>query len=160
MPRIAKDYSKTVMYKIRCNDSTIILIYVGHTTNFLRRRRMHKQACNDPTNTAHNLKIYKTIRENGGWDNWEMIQIESYPCNNNFEATLRERHYYELLKATLNANYPGRTIKEYKIVKNTCSCGGKHTNHHKYEHVRSKKHVKYIVSLELTDVVNQYINTD
>jgi hypothetical protein len=24
--------------------------------------------------------VYSTIRENGGWNNWSMVEIEKYPC--------------------------------------------------------------------------------
>jgi hypothetical protein len=38
MPKTIIDYSKCVMYKIVCNDLEITDIYVGHTTNFTRRK--------------------------------------------------------------------------------------------------------------------------
>ena len=38
MPRKETDYSKTVIYKIVCNDLTITDIYVGHTTDFVVRK--------------------------------------------------------------------------------------------------------------------------
>jgi hypothetical protein len=160
MPKQAKDYTKTIMYKIRCLDLTCPLLYVGHTSNFKKRESHHKQKCNSPLSKSYHLKVYKTIRDTGGWNNWTMEEIEEYTCTNNKEATLRERYWYEMLNASLNMNYPARTRKEYKIVKNTCACGGKHTNHHKHDHLKSKKHINYIVSLDLTDVQNQYLNTD
>ena len=30
------------------------------------------------------------IRENGDWNNWSMIEIEKYPCNDDNEARARE----------------------------------------------------------------------
>lgn len=47
-------------------------------------------------------KLYNTIRTNGGWDNWDMIEIEKCPCNDANEAHGRERYYIEQLNATLN----------------------------------------------------------
>ena len=29
------------------------------------------------------------MRDNGGWQNWSMIEIEKYPCNDQQEATKR-----------------------------------------------------------------------
>ena len=57
--------------------------------------------------------MYNTIRNNEGWENWSMIEIEKYPCNDINEACSRERYYYELLNAKLNTNYPTRNGKEY-----------------------------------------------
>ena len=34
MPRKEIDYSKTVIYKIVCNDLNVKDVYVGHTTDF------------------------------------------------------------------------------------------------------------------------------
>ena len=42
MPKTAIDYSKTIIYKIVCNDLDITDLYVGHTTDFIRRRHHHK----------------------------------------------------------------------------------------------------------------------
>ena len=36
---------------------------------------------------------YKTIRDNGGWFNWKLIQLENYPCSNDIEARQREQFY-------------------------------------------------------------------
>ena len=39
------------------------------------------------------------IRNNGGFDNYEVIIIENYPCNNSNEAKIRERFWNETLNA-------------------------------------------------------------
>jgi predicted GIY-YIG superfamily endonuclease len=64
MPRVPINYAKTVIYKIVCNDLSITECYVGHTTDFVRRRQNHKYHCTHENDEKHNLKIYKTIREN------------------------------------------------------------------------------------------------
>jgi hypothetical protein len=56
----------------------------------------------------------ETIGTNGGWDNWHMVVIEEYPCDNTNAAAARERYWVEQLNATLNANVPDRSSKEYK----------------------------------------------
>jgi hypothetical protein len=114
MPKKDIDYSKTIIYKLVCNDLNIEDVYIGHTTNFIKRKATHKSKCNNIKNKNYNLKIYQTIRENGGFENWSMIEIEKYPCNDINEACARERHYYELLNSKLNTNCPGRNEKEYK----------------------------------------------
>ena len=112
MPRKAIDYLKTIMYKFVCNDLHILDTYVGHTTDFTKRKASHKSRCENENDKKHNLKIYKIIRENGGWNNWSMIEIEKYPCAGGNEATTRERHWYEELNAKMNSNVPSRLIAE------------------------------------------------
>jgi hypothetical protein len=76
------DYTKTIIYKIVCNDLNITDVYVGHTTNFINRKALHKSNCNNINGKSYNLKIYNTIRNNGGWLNWSMIEIEKFQdCN-------------------------------------------------------------------------------
>ena len=114
MPRIAIDYSRTVIYKFVCKDLNIKDVYVGHTTNFTKRKTQHKNKCNDENNRSYNVKVYRRIRENGGWNNWEMIEIEKFPCQDQNEAIARERHWYELNNSTLNTSKPNRTKAEYR----------------------------------------------
>ena len=113
MPKTIIDYSKTIIYKIVCNDLNITDLYVGHTTQFTKRKCGHKSKCNNLNSKSYNLIIYKTIRDNGGWENWSMIEIEKYNCNDSNEATARERHWYEILQAKLNSCCPYRSKGEY-----------------------------------------------
>jgi len=114
MPKTPIDYSKTAIYKIVCNDLNITDLYVGHTTDFTKRKNQHKTSCNNVKNKKHNLKVYRMIRENGNWENWTMIEIEKYPCDDGNEAGSRERYWYEVLSANLNSNVPNRSDKEYR----------------------------------------------
>jgi hypothetical protein len=112
MPKVAMNYQNTIIYKIVCSDLNITDTYVGHTTNFIQRKCGHKTSCNNEGDKSYNLKIYTTIRATGGWDNWAMIQIEEYSCNNLNEATARERYWIETLHSILNSCIPNRTPKE------------------------------------------------
>ncbi len=114
MPSKPIDYSKTVIYKLVCNDLTVIDIYVGHSAEFRSRKSQHKARCNNANRPHYNLKVYTIIRANGGWDNWSMIEIEKYPCNDANEATARERFWYEELNAKLNSRFPQRSDDEYR----------------------------------------------
>lgn len=114
MPRNKIDYSKTIIYKLCCNDISIIDIYVGHTTNFKARKDSHKNRCNDSNNKKHNFYVYQFIREHGSWDNWSMIEIEKINCIDEIEARKNERRHIELLGATLNKQIPTRTQQEYR----------------------------------------------
>ena len=59
-----------------------------------------------PKQKEYKFKVYDFIRNNGDWDNWSMIEIEKYPCNDGNEAKARERYWIETLKATLNERTP------------------------------------------------------
>ena len=113
MPRKEVDYSKTVIYKIVCNDLLVTDLYVGSTTDFTKRKSRHKSGCTNLKDRSYNIKIYQTIRNNGNWENWSMIQIEEYNCANGNEARARERYWFEQLNATLNTITPNRSKKEY-----------------------------------------------
>lgn len=114
MPKKAIDYSKTILYKIVPKDLNLNFIYVGSTTDFRRRKNGHKTDCNNEHRINYNSKIYKTIRENGGWDQFEMLEIEKYACNDGNEARTRERYWMELFNANLNSIKPIITEEEEK----------------------------------------------
>ena len=117
MPKQNTDYSKTIIYKIVCNNLNIKELYVGHTTDFTKRKYGHKDHCCGEKYKNHNLKVYKHIRENGGWDNWSMIEVEKYPCADGNEARARERYWIETLNAVLNCTSPFQTQEEQKELK-------------------------------------------
>ena len=115
MPRKPIDYSKTHFYKLCCKDLEIKAIYVGHTTDFRKRKNQHKRDCEDETRKMHNYPVYQFIRANNGWGNWDMILLETKSCSNALEAKQIERDYIETLSATLNKYIPGRSIAEYYV---------------------------------------------
>lgn len=102
MPKTQIDYSKTSFYRIVCKDLTITDCYVGHTTNFTKRKNAHKSDCHNENSPHYNLIVYEFIRANGGWDNWNMILITTQECNDYLDAVKKEREYIELYNATLN----------------------------------------------------------
>jgi len=104
------DYSKSLIYKIVCNDTNIKNVYIGSTTNFTNRKRQHKCSCNTET-----TPLYKFIRENGGWDNFDMILVDYVPCETKLELHKIEREYIEKIQPALNHNsaYTGLTQEEY-----------------------------------------------
>ena len=113
MPRLAIDYSNTHFYKIVCRDTTITDCYVGHTTDFKRRNTMHQTTSNNENGKGYTAYVYKFIRDNGGFENFDMILIETKFCNNSLEAKREERNYIEQLNASLNTNIPSRTHDEW-----------------------------------------------
>jgi hypothetical protein len=162
MPRIAIDYSKTVIYKIVCNDLTVNDVYVGSTTDFTRRKSEHKHHCNNPISKKYNFNVYQSIRSNGGWENWSMILIENFPCENGNESLARERSWVDELGANLNKQVPSKYNKLGKVQYNKeyycdkkveisarkkiiilCSCGVFFTKQCKAQHERTQRHLKH-----------------
>ncbi len=92
------DYSKGQIYKLCCLDTTIKDIYVGSTVNFKQRKDRHKRE----TRTNTTRKVYKFIRDNGGWNNWNMIWIKDFSCDKVEELKAEEDKIMRELGATLN----------------------------------------------------------
>ena len=170
MPKSA-DYSKGFIYKFVCNDITIPNIYVGSSTDFTKRKSGHKTSCNNENNKEYNKYLYQFMRENGGWDNWTLLKIYDYPCQNRFELELEERRYMEILQSDLNKVVPTRTYKEWctdnkesikekmkdyhsnnkekiQTQKNAVECcpkcGCNYTHSNKSWHLKSKQHIDAI----------------
>tara|TARA_R110000822_G_scaffold147506_1_gene286509 strand:- start:509 stop:925 length:417 start_codon:yes stop_codon:yes gene_type:complete len=59
------------------------------------------------------LKVYKFIRDHGGWENWDLVVIEQIECESKADKLLAERTAMEAIDATLNAQVPGRSVKEW-----------------------------------------------
>jgi len=110
------DYSNTIIYKITCNDKDLTDVYVGHTTDFVRRKYSHKQSCANNKSASHNCKLYKVIRANGGWNNWRMEIITSFNCKDQYDARMREQEYFISLNANLNSIEP---MPKPKVIQNT-----------------------------------------
>ena len=97
-------FSRLVIYKLVCNDNSNVC-YIGSTVNFNHRIYQHRY------NSKHSdIKLYKNIRENGGFENYRMEIIEYFPCNNSIEARDRERYYYDMYNPILNSISPNRKI--------------------------------------------------
>lgn len=168
MPKKVMDYSKCVIYKIVCNDESVTECYVGHTTNFVKRKHSHKNNCNYESQKEHNRKLYQMIRDHKGWDNWTMMPICEYPCENHIQACIKEEECRIELQANLNiykcfgAETKQKYNKEYretnkdKINKNkkrkiVCKCGTEICNVDLSRHYKSKKHIKL---MELVQIEN------
>jgi hypothetical protein len=105
MPRKPIDYSTRIVYFykfVRIDEPNFTDCYVGHTVDIIKRKCNHKTVCHNPNSKTYNLKIYKTIRDNGGWDNWKMLVIHQQICKNDIEARQIEQNFIEELGAKMN----------------------------------------------------------
>jgi hypothetical protein len=113
MPRKAIDYQNTVIYKIVCKDEDCDYIYVGHTTDFVKRKCHHKSSCNNPSSKEYNNKKYVEMRNNGGFDNFKMLEIKKFPCNDKREAETEEDKVMIELDANMNTIRASRNKKQW-----------------------------------------------
>ena len=169
------DYSKSVIYCISCKDESITDSYIGSSVNFKKRKQYHKDSCNNPNIKGYNCKLYQFIREHGGWDNFEINEIEYYPCENDIELYIRENYWMDILQASLNSRKASvfknkkeyhqgnrEQIKEYNKEyyeknkeqlsekakeKMTCQCGRTFRKSDKSTHYKTKFHINFINNL-------------
>ena len=106
-------YENGCIYMIKNKTDDAKHFYIGSTYNFKQRCKMHKINCYNQNDKNYNLKVYKYIRENGGFGEWEIILLYDYPCKNRNKLELEEKRAIMEYKSTLNKNIPCRTKKEY-----------------------------------------------
>ena len=54
MSNCLANYSNTIIYKIICKNEDIKDVYIGHTTNYQQRYRLHKSNCNNDSSKGFN----------------------------------------------------------------------------------------------------------
>ena len=63
----------THIYKLRCKDTNVKESFIGHAAQPKSCQSKHKSNSN-----YSNGKLYQSIRENGGWDNWSFTVLEKF----------------------------------------------------------------------------------
>ena len=102
---------KSTIYKICCKDPAVTDCYVGRTIDVTTRLSTHKACCYNDKIKAYNFKVYKKIRENGDFHNWDFVELETIEHHKKDTTPAREREYFWFneLKATLNNNTPNQS---------------------------------------------------
>ena len=119
-------------YKIVCDDLPEH-VYVGSTMAYANRKYQHKGDCNNENSEKYNLKIYTTIRANGGWDNWRMVCIHQQEVDNKREAEQIEEQYRVELNGNMNTHRAFRSEEQKKEQKK---------EHNKEYYENNKEYVK------------------
>ena len=112
MPR--NKISDYIFYKIVCLDNSVDLCYVGSTADFVKRRYKHKADTTNEKLGSYNNKLYTTIRQNGGWSNFKMIEIGTREKLSLREAEKIEEDYRQELKANMNTRKCYTTYEDKK----------------------------------------------
>jgi predicted GIY-YIG superfamily endonuclease len=80
------------------------LIYVGSTTDWEKRFKVHKSDCFNENSIVYNSKVYRLIRQHG-WDAFVMEVIEVMDDNaTDKELLLREQHYIDKYNSKSSMN--------------------------------------------------------
>lgn len=108
------DYSNASLYMIlRKNHPLDKDCYIGSTADFKMRVKSHRSNCYNPNCKDYTMKVYDYIRSNGGWDEFEMVELYKFPCDSKTELKNEERKLIKQYNSTLNTYIPNRTPKEY-----------------------------------------------
>jgi hypothetical protein len=86
------------IYQITCKDLKISDNYIGKTDCLKSREYSHYNACKDS-----DLKVYKIMRENGGWNNWQMKILNHYYCKDEYDVRQIEQKYIDFYKSNMNS---------------------------------------------------------
>jgi len=111
-----QDFSNSIIYHIRHMESKEV-IYVGSTTNFFIRKAKHKYLWNKEGNHFI-FPIYCHIRNNGGFDCFEVIPIQSLKLENKTELLIAEQVEIDRHRTLVNRNKAHTTIEEKRIDHN------------------------------------------
>ena len=84
------------IYEIKSIDKSITGTYIGSCWDMKRRLKSHKDKVNNKTYRGYNYPLYRYIRENGGFDNFEMIEIDSGECEDKRELECAEQFYIDM----------------------------------------------------------------
>ncbi len=144
-----------IMYKIYSKDGKYM--YVNSTKHFEARKEWHEKVYWDEEDPWNKTLLYRTIRENGGWDNFIIEPIE-YGYFDDIEKVIkREITLIEELKSNVHKfSYLGTwTIHNYtfmcldnnndknKKIKCDCKCGGKYSENTIQNHMKTKNHRQF-----------------
>ena len=145
------NYQNSKIYRIV--DNTNGNVYYGSTceNTLALRLSKHKADYKQYLNRNHNFTTSFDILKN---NNYEIILVESYPCNNKDELHARERFYIENNEC-VNKYIPNRTNKEWcernkEVIAEktkqpyTCVCGSVYRIDGKSHHFKTKKHQRYL----------------
>jgi uncharacterized protein (DUF2344 family) len=160
------DYQLGKIYKIECNVTE--KVYIGSTCEPTLARRLTKHLTNYKRylNGTYSYVSSFDVLQNR---NYDIVLIESYPCNSKDELHARERYYTNNIdcvnKIKNQGMYHEIGEKEYQKQyheknkdklkeKHECACGGKYTHINKQHHEKTKKHLQYLYYLKHKTIID------
>lgn len=95
---------KFFIYKIYKPDTEHL--YIGSTNKISTRRSHHKKNTYNRVKKSYHRLLYKTIRDNGGWDAFIFEIVEELEVQDTKEGRQRELYWIDQLKPSLNMIAP------------------------------------------------------
>ena len=154
------DYSKTKIYIIRSPNTTNV--YVGATTSTLVKR-FSEHNCRFKSGKRSQTRAAKVLEHGDCY----IELLERYPCLDKDESNAREKYWMRQFdEHKVNKNIPtgikikpSKNKKEYhknywkqwypmmreqRLKKCECSCGGSYASYKRNRHMKSKKHRNWV----------------
>ena len=166
------NYQLGKIYKIVCNVTD--LVYIGSTCEPILARRLAGHMSEYKRYQKGKYKRYLASFDILSNNDYDIVLIESYPCNTKDELHARERYWTNQFKCVNKCKNQGlfnelgqkeyfkiynkkyKTLKEDQIhakecEKHNCACGGSFTHHHRANHLKTKKHQQYLEENKIDD---------
>jgi len=102
---------KFYIYKIYSKDKPDF--YIGSTNDYSRRKSQHKKNCYNRVSKKYHFRLYRFIRENGGFDNFEFELLYEFECETFRDGRLKELEFVEKLNPSLNKIRPVKIIQDF-----------------------------------------------
>jgi len=125
------------VYMIHNNEN----IYIGSTCDLDRRIREHKRSCKNENCKEYHFKLYKIIRECGGFDKFYIDIIEKYKLREDWQEA--EKTFIRNLQPNMNDTTYKKNKDSNKIIK--CECGKTYRKSNKSTHEKSPIHKKLML---------------
>jgi len=90
------------------------IVYVGSTTKFSQRKTAHKHDCNNKEGKHFTIPIYCHIRDNGGFNCFEVIPIQSLKLENKTQLLIAEQVEIDKHRNLVNRQKAHMTIEDRK----------------------------------------------
>ena len=142
----AQTMHEYVFYLIKCKNPEVKDCYIGKTNQFMQRRNMHKYS-----SQTGSSKLYVAIRENGGWENWQMDIVHRVICTPSTSCFLEESFILRY-GCTLNMQkcyeydrqeYNKEKCRQHYAVRIACPCGWQGSKMNLIHHVKSQRHINW-----------------
>ena len=159
------DYSNTIIYEIKCKDPLVKYSEIGATTNLsILRHRFFKLKLETKF-----PKLNQQITANGGIDNWEIVELESFDsCSSKNDSNKRVKEWikyrmnlskYEPNVIQMNQNRTNENINSTRKIQNViqclfCDCSYS-TKGNYDKHLLTAKHKKAVKSSKKMDKMDK-----
>ena len=142
-----QDFTNSVIYHIRDIESKEV-VYVGSTSKFPQRKASHKYDCNHEERKQSTTPIYCHIRDNGGFDCFEVIPIKLLKLENKTQLLIAEQEEIDRHRTLVNGRKAHMTIEDRK----------EHDKKYYQEHKTERRQYKKLYYQENKEIINEKSN--